>query len=171
MKVKKKIANMITKNLILLMGNIGSGKSTYSKKYQKKGYIILSRDNLRYAIGGGKYIFNVDYEPIIKKTDLYMFKKFVESEVNIVLDETNVNKEMRKKYIPYAKKRGYRITVIELPRFCKEESVKRRMKKSHGKFPKYIWEKVWTNFDKLYERPSLAEGINHIIHIERDKVI
>ena len=62
------------KNLIILVGNIGSGKSTYAKKYQKKGYIVIARDQLRYAIGGGEYIFNTKYEPLIWKTEYYLFK-------------------------------------------------------------------------------------------------
>ena len=59
-------------------GNIGSGKSTLAKEYVKKGYSVISRDAFRYMIGGGKYIFDVELEPIIKKSTKLMVKTFME---------------------------------------------------------------------------------------------
>jgi dephospho-CoA kinase len=35
------------KEIILLIGNIASGKSTIAKQYAKKGYVVISRDSLR----------------------------------------------------------------------------------------------------------------------------
>jgi len=40
---------MDKKELIILVGNIGTGKTTESKKLAKKGYIIISRDAFRYV--------------------------------------------------------------------------------------------------------------------------
>ena len=46
--------------IIVLVGNIGSGKTTWIKKFLKKTkgkYVVVSRDAIRYMMGGGKYIF------------------------------------------------------------------------------------------------------------------
>jgi len=159
-----------SKNLIILMGNIGSGKSTFSRKYQKKGYVITAKDQLRYAIGGGRYVFNYDYEPVIHKVDLYLFKRFIDLNVNVLVDETNVSKANRKRYITYAKKRGYKITVIELPRFSVSESVTRRMTNPHEQDDWNLWNQVWTSFDKRYEAPNKNEGIDKIIKVKKNEV-
>ena len=158
------------KNLIILIGNIGSGKSTYADKYQKKGYIVIARDRLRYAIGNGKYIFNYDYEPIIWKTELYMFRKFVELGANILIDEVGMSKLMRRRYIPYAKRNGYKITAIEMPRFCMGEAVNRRMINPHGQPDYKLWCQVWTKFEGMYEEPSYEENIDKIIKIKKQEV-
>lgn len=58
------------KKLIILIGNIGCGKSTLAKKLVKKGYCIISRDSFRYMIGAGNYIFDLKYEPAVKCANL-----------------------------------------------------------------------------------------------------
>jgi len=56
---------MKQKELIILIGNLGTGKSTFAKTLVEKGYINISRDSLRYMIGAGKYIFNKEFEQSI----------------------------------------------------------------------------------------------------------
>ena len=80
------------KEVVILVGNIGTGKTTIAKKYIKYGYIAIARDYLRYSIGLGQYIFNINYESIIWKTETYMYKKFVDLGVNIIVDEVGMNK-------------------------------------------------------------------------------
>ncbi len=159
-----------SKNLIILIGNIGSGKSTYISKYQKKGYVTIVRDQLRYAIGGGQYIFNYDYEPIVWKTELYMFKKFIDLGTAVIIDEVGVTKQMRKRYIPYAKKNGYKIIAIEMPRFGMNEAVTRRMTNPHGQPDWNLWNQVWTKFERMYEEPNKREGFDKIIKVKKNEV-
>ncbi len=150
------------KEVIILVGNIGTGKSTLAKKYVEKGYVAIARDQLRYAIGDGTYIFNYDYESIIWKTELYLYKKFVDLGINIIVDEVGLTKQMRKRYISYADKEGYKILVIILKNLGKNECVNRRMKNPHGQFNKKLWEDIYDSFDGIYEEPELNEGIYHI---------
>ena len=156
------------KHLIVLVGNIGSGKSTYSKQYQEQGYIVVARDQLRYAIGNGTYVFNMKYEPIIWRAEIRMFREFVEMGVNIIVDEVGLSKDHRKRYIPWAKKHNYKVTVIEMPKLSMKESVERRMNNPHGQPDRNLWEQIWTKFDTYYESPSFSEGIDEIIRINRD---
>lgn len=153
------------KKLIIMVGNIGSGKSTLTKKYQKEGYVIIARDQLRYAIGGGDYVFNLDYEPIIWNTELYMVDNFIDLEANILVDEVGITKAMRARYITPAKDKGYKITVIVMPILSKKESVNRRLQNPHGQYDRKLWNGIWEKFNKLYELPSKEEGIDEIIHL------
>ena len=149
--------------LIITVGNIGSGKSTIARQYVKDGYVAIARDYLRYAIGEGHYIFNADYEPIIWKVETYMYRKFVDLGVNIIVDEVGMNKNLRKKYINYAKKRGYQIIAMVMKKLPIKEAVNRRMKDPHGQFDRGIWEQVWSDFNRIYQPPKLNEGFDKII--------
>lgn len=154
---------MKKKELVMLVGNIGSGKSTLCKKYQKKGYVVLSRDTLRYAIGGGEYIFNKKFEPIISRLVLIMFEEFLDLTVPIVVDETTMNRSFRSRYILLAKEYGYKVKCHVMPKLTMKKSVQRRLNNPHGKYSKRVWESVWKRLNKMYEEPSLGEGINKII--------
>ena len=151
-----------TKQLIILVGNIGSGKSTLTRKYIEKGYIAIARDYIRYAIGEGKYIFNPNYEPIIWGTEQYMFTRFMDLGVNIVVDEVGVSRRTRKAYIHYAQIKKYKIIAIVLPRYSQEEAVNHRMKNPHGQNDRRLWENVWEKFDAIYTEPTKAEGFDEI---------
>jgi len=144
-----------------MIGNIGSGKSTESKELQKQGYLIISRDSLRFGIGAGKYVFNEEYESIIKITALEYFKKFLKLGINIVVDEVNIAETSRESYIQAAKEEGYRVVALVMPKLSKEESVKRRMNNPANQ-TKEIWESVWESFNRRYEYPTKEEGFDKI---------
>ena len=155
------------KNLIILIGNIGTGKTTFIKTQNliEKGYVVIARDRLRYNIGGGNYIFNTKYEAIIWKTELFMFENFLKLGTNIVIDEVGVSKSLRKRYIPLAKKYKYQIVAIEMPKLTKEMAVNRRMQNPHQQNDRKLWEEIWEKFDAQYESPEYSEGFEHILKL------
>ncbi len=152
----------MNKELIILIGNIGTGKTTYAPQYVKKGYVAIARDTLRYAIGDGKYIYNPQYEPIIFTIERFMFHQFLIKGVNIIVDEVGVSKEMRKHYIEEAKRFGYKITAIEMPHLTMKEAVDRRMNNPHQQNDRKLWEQVYAKFEAMYEEPTKEEGFDEI---------
>ena len=151
------------KEIILLIGNIASGKSTLAKQHAKKGYVVISRDSIRYMVGGGNYRFDKKLEPFIKQSAVEVLRVFLRSGQNLVYDETNVSKSLRKPTIQLAKIYGYKVVAVVLPRLSKEVSVARRLKTPHGNFSKKTWEWVWEQFDTIFEMPEKSEGIDRII--------
>ena len=151
--------------MVLLVGNIGSGKTTLIKKIIKKGFshIVISRDDLRYMIGAGRYRFDVNLEKAIWASELDILKRFMILQQNIIVDEVGITKLIRKRYIDLANYWGYNIIVIEMPQYSKRKCVNRRMKNPHGQPDRKIWEQVWDKFNAVYESPSKKEGINKII--------
>lgn len=158
---------MAKQELIIFVGNIGCGKSTIAREYVSKGYVAIARDQLRYAIGEGEYIWDDRYEPIIWATEQFMFKGFCNLGINIVVDEINVSRRMRGRYTQYSKLYGYKVKAIVMPRLSMEESVSRRMKDPHGQEDIKVWEQVWARFDKIYEKPTLEEGFDEIIKLKK----
>lgn len=149
---------------IIIIGNIGSGKSTICKRYAKEGFVILSRDALRYMIGGGTYKFDFNIEPIIVKSFQKMVKEFLKAKFPIVIDETNVSQKERVKYIKLTKKYKYMIIAHQMKRLSQRVSVNRRMKNPHDTPNKKIREEVWQKFDSQYNVPLFKEGFHQIIN-------
>ena len=155
------------KKLIVLVGNIGSGKTTLARKYAKKGYIIIARDALRYAIGGGDYIFDLKLEPAIWSSEKNIVENFMNTDVNIVIDEIGITKTMREPYISLAYKYSYSITALVLPQASMKESVDRRLKDPHGQPDRELWEGIYKKFESQCELPMYSEGFNRIIKLKR----
>lgn len=79
--------NMLNKDIILMVGLPGSGKSTYVEKYEKTGYTILSMDKNTMTSSFDTHSINLQ----IKKGNN-----------KIVIDNTNITKDIRKIFINYA---------------------------------------------------------------------
>ena len=155
----------------IMIGNIGAGKSTYIKNSIPKG-IIISKDSIRYGIGGGNYIFNPNLEPVIHSTSVHMAHNFCAKQVpEIVLDETNVEAKNRKGWIEIAKKHNYYVIGVEFPRFDKAVAVARRLTNPHCQPDPVLWGSVWDKFDKKYDKANLEEGFDYIMHIQKHEVI
>lgn len=152
------------KEIQILIGNIGSGKTTYCKQKAKEGYLIISKDDVRYSIGAGKYIFNPNLEHAIDcsiKTKIFWMGF---EDVNLIIDETNMDIETRQWYIHNAKLRDAKIIGVVFPKISKNESVKRRLSSNHGNTSKETWEEVWERKNEIYEEPTKDEGFNEIIY-------
>lgn len=149
-----------------MVGNIASGKSTYVKDLVKKGYVVIYKDGIRYSIGGGKYIFNPKYENAIDNATETLFMRFLDMGLNIVIDETNINKNTRAPYIINGQLYKYKITAVVTPKASLKLTLKRRMKdKNHGNQPAEVWGEVFTKKQKAYEKPTKKEGFDEVISL------
>jgi predicted kinase len=148
----------------LLIGNIGSGKSTIAKELAQN-MVVISRDALRYMIGAGKYTFNPKLEHAIWGSEMCIVRQFMKLKTDILVDETGISVTMRKRYIKEAKKFGYKVVAIVLPILSKKESVDRRMQDPHQCPDRTVWEGVWEKFNNQFVMPSKKEGINKIIKL------
>ena len=153
------------KEIILLIGNIGTGKSTLAKELAKDGYVIVSKDALRYMIGGGRYIFDKHIEPIIWDIEIAMIEELMENNFPIVVDSRCINSIMRYYYISAAKRNNYKVNAIIMPRVSKEEAVNRRMKNPHGQLDKELWNSVYDKFDKVFEGPTKREKFDEVTEL------
>lgn len=165
-EVKNLWWNKNMKELVILVGNIGSGKSTLSKQYAEKGYVIISRDALRYMIGGGKYRFDPIIEPGISAGNLSLIQIFMELGESIVIDETNLLRRIRFNYLALADQFNYKKKAVVLPYLSKEESVKRKMQNPHDT-KQEKWEELWEKFDSIIEFPTVEEGFNSVEYLEK----
>ncbi|RLF58119.1 MAG: hypothetical protein DRN27_06200, partial [Thermoplasmata archaeon] len=104
------------KELIILVGNIASGKSTMVKSLVKKGFRCVSRDGIRYSLGNGEYIFDALCETAVRKSAQRLALELVKSDIEkIVIDETNMSISSRSYYITLAKAHDYKCVAIVMP--------------------------------------------------------
>jgi len=151
--------------VIILVGNIGSGKSTYVKS-KEEDYVVISRDKTRYMLGNGNYVFISELEASVWAAEQAIFNNLLDTKINIIIDETNMSDSSRERYIKEARKAGYEISIAVFPKIPMEESIQRRISSNHGEFSKETWEVVWKNFDDKYVEPSFKEDVDYIIQVD-----
>ncbi len=146
----KNIKNNITfekeKDLIILVGFPGSGKSTF---------ITKNLDNY--------YFVSLDKEKTPAKC-LKLVNKYMEMGRNIVVDNTNPSKESRKKFIDIAIKNKYNVRCMKM--LTQENHA------LHNNYYRYLYKNqkfvptiAYNIYKKKYEEPELEEGYYEILHI------
>lgn len=131
------------KNLLILIGPPGSGKTTYAKT-QFPDHIRISQDDQ-----GKKYY------------DLFLMH--LETNSDIIVDRMNFSKQQRERFIKPAKDKGYKV-IVRIFYIPKDICFNRMMdRKDH---PKITDEKsaggALDVFFKQFEKPELLEGIDEI---------
>jgi len=157
--------------LIVMVGNVGSGKSTWSKKNavtmsNPNGYLVVSRDAIRYMLGGGNYLFFREVEPLVHRITITSIEDLLKQGQSVIVDETNVSKKMRKQYIQLARKYKCCVTAVVMKETTMKEAVKRKMKVPHGQKNKKLWEGVFRRFKLRYQKPTLQEGFDVVMELD-----
>ena len=157
-----RLKQYLQKELVVLIGLPGSGKSTYIKKHYKN-HIVVSNDIIvdKYAEQ-----HDIDYNAAFKTLGLSKiiqsgkqdFTKAIKSNKSIVLDNTNLTKKIRKEYLDQAK--GYRKIAVIFK--VSDKTLQKRLKQRKGKT---IPDDVLKKMQAEYEPPTKSEGYDEIIKV------
>lgn len=138
------------KQVIIMVGSQGSGKSSFVNSYLKPlKYIIVNRDSL------GTW-----------QKCLSVMKSGLDSGASVVVDNTNPDKESRSKYINEARKHGVRCVAVHMN--ISKEHAKHNIKfreltdPSHVPIPDLIINSYFTKF----QPPEAEEGFDEIISVD-----
>lgn len=143
----------IKRDLIIMIGMQGSGKTYFVNKYlEPLHYIIISRD-----------VLNTSAKCM---TEL---KKNIKLGKSIVIDNTNPDKNSRSKYIEIAKKNNYhvRCIIIHIDPIVAKHNTCYRAYITHGEIQN-IPEVAFRMYKKKYQEPTEDEGIDEIINYENN---
>lgn len=144
----------------ILTGIIGSGKSTWARKFAKNKHVaIICRDDLR-AMIKGEYIFEEKIEKLVKRLANTNILLALSHGWNVIVDETHLTKMKRQETIEFIRANAY--VVSEGVQFIivhfseKENNVNNRMKSPRG-MSREEWEAVYERMLSSFEKPTINE--------------
>jgi predicted kinase len=159
---------MNSKEIILLVGLPGSGKSTWVKKFilDNPDYIVVSTDDIieNYAKSVGKtysevfdeYMSNAEVEYNIKlATNLREGK-------SIIVDRTNLYVKSRRKILSKVPKDYRKISIIFNTHI---DEIQKRLAVREKSTGKIIPDYIFSSMTKGYQEPVLSEGFDDIQRI------
>jgi predicted kinase len=146
--------------IYLLVGLIGSGKSTWAKNKAKDGKIvIINRDAIREMIKG-EYVFHTDYEPFVKAACYDLVTTALDYGFDIIIDETNISRPKRLAWLDLiyiaSQDRQVEAKIIVVYFTEKEKNVENRMTAPKGQ-SREIWKTVYQKMLDNFEEPTLGE--------------
>ncbi|MED4229205.1 ATP-binding protein [Neobacillus cucumis] len=135
--------------LAIMCGMPLSGKSTYCKTLQSKGWVRVSLDDIRLALHGERY--KAEAEPLVWESAELMVRSLLKSGHKVIVDTTNRTRDRRKRWRKVAKEFGLtlKIYVVETD----YETCKQRNKEL-----KRLDDTVLKQIYKEFENPTADEG-------------
>lgn len=105
--------------LVILRGIPLSGKSTYARKNESYNVAILSRDDIRMNFFSLKryndYKFTKENEQRVTEKFNLLFRTYLENNISIIVDNTNVKKAYYQEYVDKALEKGWEIEIKDFP--------------------------------------------------------
>lgn len=151
--------------LELLVGNIASGKSTYSKEAAGRGCVIVNNDAIVTAIHGGNYqLYNHTYKPIYKAVENTIITVALSLGRDVVVDNTNNTRKTRRRYIGLAHSLDAEVRVREFLWMAPLIHARRRSISDGRGYSTEYWLKVADRKSGDYEKPDIElEGFDELI--------
>jgi bifunctional polynucleotide phosphatase/kinase len=137
------------KEMIIMVGYPGSGKSSFSQYMEKKfNYCIVNQDKLGTLAKCKK-------EAISN----------IEKKKSFIIDSTNSSKEKRKEWIELAKGSNYKVRIVQIMtsiEISKHNNIYRHLTTGS----KIIPDIAYHMYKKNFEEPSIDEGVSEVEKIE-----
>lgn len=147
----------------LLVGNIGSGKSTIARKLMNlEGGVIVNMDSLQQSIHGGEYDrYDNNLKQVYNATEESIIESALKEGRNVHIDRTNMDAKRRKRFIDLAMQYTNNIVCYD---FGPGDDVflMRRQKQNRGIMPTQ-WKKVFDFMKSSYGKPAIEEGFSSIV--------
>ena len=153
--------------LNLMIGNIGTGKSTIARKLAFQGSAVFNMDSFQEMLSGGEY---ARYDP--KKRDVYTtgenetIRAALKSGLDVCVDRTNMDLKRRERFIQIGKEYGAKIVAYHLGVGDRAKCLANRAKNPRG-VPMTVWGQVYDKMVADYVPPTLDEGFSEIIEVPK----
>jgi len=146
----------------IIVGNIGTGKSTYAKNNLKDKCLVWNADEIRKMFHPGVYIFDVEENLVIQSMKIAFIEEGLRLGFDLCFDDTNINREIRSELISIIREASEDVEIRCID-FGKgnDETLERRRKESRGVNPD-LWNEVHKKFFDEYQEPQLDEGFKEI---------
>ena len=156
---------------ILLVGNIGSGKSEWIKYISDLDALVINDDAIVSCIHGGDYVgYTNQLKPLYKSVENLIFGFAAAYRMDVVIDRPNLTIKTRRRYIGLAHSFDMDVQVIVFPFENPTIHAQRRMDSvDRGRgYPLEYWTKLATIKNNSYVVPEKSEGISEIEFLPDD---
>jgi predicted kinase len=148
----------------VLIGNIASGKSTWSQKRAKDGAIILNDDSFVLAFHGGNYAgYRPENKDLYKGVEDAAIHLALAKGLDVVIDRPCVTPCTRAHYVTLARRLDRPIVAVLFDRATPEEHARRRAKHDARGRDYAYWLRVTQHHDNIYQSPDFMEGFDNIV--------
>lgn len=147
------------KKLFIYSGCPCSGKSTAANEYKQTvdhDVVIANRDNIRYALGNGKYV--QDKEDEVTRIETAQVEKAMQDGKTVILDDTNLNPKYIQPWYDLAEKYDYEMEVKEFYVPYEEAMKRSKARKEAGGL--YIPKEVMQRFYKRYYKDRFEKEMS-----------
>ena len=150
----------------LLVGNIASGKSTFSSLAALHGSIIVNDDDIVNMIHGGNYtLYSEHLKPLYKSIENHIVGISIALGKNVVIDRPNVTRLSRQRYIGLAASLDVPVNAIVFPFSHPTEHADRRFYSDNRNKTLRSWQETANRLSMTYEPISEDEGFTKIINV------
>lgn len=148
----------------LLVGMIGSGKSTWCRKAALNGDLVVNDDAIVSMLHGDQYtLYNKKLKPLYKSIESHIVHIAVVMGKNVVIDRgVNVQISARKRFIALAKSLDVKIIAVIFPKQTAQEHATRRFNNDPRGHTLEYWLNVAREHLDVYQKPTLEEGFDAI---------
>lgn len=135
--------------VILMVGSPGSGKSFFCKTHLiPKGYAHVNRDTLG------------SWQKCIR-----ILVNHIQEKRSVVIDNTNPDRESRKRYIEVVKKHGVKCRCFLMDTSFKQAEHNNQFRELTDKTHVPVTNIVLRSYRKQFQDPDLQEGFDEIVHV------
>lgn len=139
--------------LIVLVGNIGTGKSTYANEQKKLN------SNIKVICFDKIYDKYQDYEITFKKVGIKI-ESGLDVDMDVIVDGMNLDRKIRGRLVSFAKRKNKHSNIIDFG-IGDESTLQRRIDNS-PEVSAEEWRKWHIENQRLYEKPSIDEYYDEI---------
>jgi len=155
----------------ITIGNIGSGKSTWSWMKASSNSLVsaVSQDLIREMIHGGEYVFDEQLEQLVSKIAWNSIFEILNYKRHLVIDECNLSNVKRRELIQKIRNTFPNVYIVGVifPILSDATHIARRVKEpkivaSEEKI-KYAWNRVHAWLKNSFNFPVMNEGFDELI--------
>lgn len=158
--------------LQLLIGPVGSGKSTYSQNAARNGMVIVSDDAIVNSVHAGQYsLYSRDLKPVYKSVENQIATSALGLGRSVVVDRgVNNSVGSRRRWIGLSHSMDVPAVAIVFDQQSPEVQARRRFESDSRGYSYDQWLRIAQHHQMNYQPPKLAEGFDGIVHVLWDEV-
>ena len=145
--------------LELLVGNIASGKSSWTEPRASEGWITVNNDSLVRSMHGGNYDWERQIPGLKTSLGILIVETAGAHGRSVVIDNTNRTSSGRLPFVAAARRAGgMKVRAILFPRSSPETHARRRFEADARAMPHDYWLEVARLVDQEWAPPGDDEG-------------